>query len=243
MSTPPVIEHVRVGLGNCQGWLYGGASSRGKVFVVTVKFTLAVTGVDVDDFDLLDRLVEALPHVHWGEVDGQVQADVYMPDMSVVHAVQQVTDALRAIVPTAGATRLLEDFVAVPDIAKRCDVNRETVRLWSKEATFPVPRSVVGNGIKVWDWASVNSWLRHEHAGALGDPYRHPTAAEIAQANTLLRQVEVHHLALEAELQLRPRPSGHRWEQIPTVGSPGTSVLRMGAGRRVSAASFEAVAG
>lgn len=210
---------------------------------MTLKFTLAVSGVDIDDFDLLDRLVEALPHVHWGEVDGQVQADVYARDSSVVQAVQQVTDALRTVVPTARATRLIEDFVAIPDIAKRSDVNRETVRLWSKEDSFPLPRSVVGNGIKVWDWASVNSWLRHEHAGALGDPYRHPSAAEIAQVNTLLRQIEVHLQALEAELKIRPRPAGKRWKQIPAVGLSGTSALRVADTRSATAASLEAVAG
>jgi predicted DNA-binding transcriptional regulator AlpA len=211
--------------------------------LATLKFTLAFVGIDIDDFDLLDRLVESLPDAHWGEVDGEVQADVYARDASLMEAVQHVAEVVRAVAPEARATRLTEDFVAVPDVAKRSDVNRETVRLWAKEANFPRPRGVVGNGIKIWDWSAVNSWLRHEHAGALGDRYRHPSPAETAQANTFLRQIDIHYAALETELKARPRAATGRWQQIPTVGISGTSSLRMSAGVSQPLASYEAVAG
>lgn len=158
---------------------------------MTLKFTLAFAGIDLDDFDLLACLLDVLPEVHWGEVDGEVQADVFSEHASFVKAVQHVDDAVRDVAPEARATHLVEDFVATPDIAKRTHVNRETVRLWSKEDTFPRPRGVVGNGIKIWDWAVVNAWLQREHAGALGDDYRYPTPVEIAQVNAFLRQKEV----------------------------------------------------
>lgn len=152
----------------------------------TLRFTLAFAGIDLDDLGLLGRLLDVLPGVRWGAVDGEVQADVFSERASFVKAVQHVDGAVRGVVPDARAIRLVEDFVATPDIAKRAHVNRETVRLWSKEETFPRPRGVVGNGIKIWDWPAVNSWLKHEHAGALGDGFRYPTPAEIAQVNAFL---------------------------------------------------------
>lgn len=211
--------------------------------MMTLKFTLAFVGVDIDDFELLDRLIAVLPDVHWGEVDGEVQADVFSQHASFVEAVQTVNEAVRQEVPDARATRLVEDFVAVPDIATRTHVNRETVRLWSKESTFPRPRGVVGSGIKIWHWAAINTWLRNEHAGALGDAYRHPSPAEIAQVNTLVRQMEFHQLAVEKKFSARRHTAGHRWEEIPAVGFGGTTTLHVEIPDDSPVASLDAVAG
>lgn len=191
-----------------------------------LKFTVAFDGIDIEDLDLLDRLAEDLPNVHWGEVDGEVQADVFVRGLPLTEAVTHVVETIRTIAPTAQAIRALEDFVAIPDIARRTDVTREAARLWSKEASFPPPRGVVGNGIKIWDWAAVNSWLRREHAGALGDPYRHPSPAELAQANTLLRQIHVHQSLLVSEFEARPHAPTGSWEPISAIDIPATAALR-----------------
>jgi predicted DNA-binding transcriptional regulator AlpA len=209
---------------------------------MTLKFMLAFTGIDLDDFHLLARLLDVLPDVHWGEVDGEVQADVFSRQHSFVKATQHVEDAVRQAAPDARATRLVEDFVAIPDIAKRAHVNRETVRLWSKEDAFPRPRDVVGNGIKIWDWTAVNTWLQREHAGALGDAYRYPTPAETAQVNAFLRQMEFHRTAVETTLATRSRPSSGQWEKIPAVGFGDTRSLRVHVGNRPVVARHDAVA-
>ena len=188
-----------------------------------LKFTLAFAGIDLDDFDLLDRLAEQLPDVHWGEVDDEVQADVFVRDLSITETATYVVDTVRKVAPTARAVRVIEDFVAIPDIARRTDVSREAARLWSKEASFPLPRGVVGNGIKIWDWAAVNSWLRREHAGALGDPYRLPSPAELAQVNTLLRQIDLHRSLVASEFEARPHAPTVGWEPLAALDIGATA--------------------
>ncbi len=183
----------------------------------TFKFTLLFEGVNIDDFEVLDRLVEAAPRVQWGEIDGEVHADVYTDAPSMRAALEKSVAAVRAAVPAARPVRIAEDLAAIPDVAKRCNVSRETVRLWTKDASFPPPRGIVGNGIKVWDWTVVNSWLREEHAGAFGDPYRLLDALEIAQANAWLRQAEIQSDAVQAEFHARPSMSRTGWREVQPV--------------------------
>ncbi|WDF34528.1 hypothetical protein PTW37_06420 [Arthrobacter agilis] len=53
------------------------------------------------------------------------------------------------------------DLVTITDLAERCDVNRETARLWSTGArrdNFPVPFTTAGSS-KVWAWSDIYRWL------------------------------------------------------------------------------------
>src|SRR5207342_3670811 len=121
-------------------------------------------------------------------------------DVAYATAVLDATSALEAAdlivrqvserVPTATPIRLDDDLVAIPDIAGRIGVTREAVRHWAngeRHANFPLPRGVVGDGIKVWAWSDVNSWLRENLS--FGDSEMFPTAHEAALINAMFAGV------------------------------------------------------
>jgi predicted DNA-binding transcriptional regulator AlpA len=160
----------------------------------TYSFTLAFDGVDPWDDDLIEALAEHLPRVHWGEVDAEVQATAFAEASTGVHAVLDVVEAVRRVHATAHPTRVVEDLVSIPDIAGRTGMNRETVRLWTVGARgpgdFPRPRGTVGSGIKIWDWAPVNAWLRRHYE--LGDAEQPLSAGEAAHLNDIFAAPDEH---------------------------------------------------
>ncbi|MFB7914629.1 hypothetical protein [Streptomyces sp. NPDC056061] len=88
-------------------------------------------------------------------------------------------------------TRIDRDLVDAAEIARRMDRSRESVRQLiqgerRKGEPFPTP---VGspNGKKIWEWSTVNEWLRSNVPGA-GDPEYGLTRDEMAIVdNWLLR--------------------------------------------------------
>jgi predicted NBD/HSP70 family sugar kinase len=133
------------------------------------EFTLAFRHLDFDD-ETLEQLDRVMPKADWTKREGQVQADVSGVDaLDAVDAALRTEKAVRTVVPAARATHVVEDFVAIPDIAERVGVDREAVRHWVKgtrgAGSFPRPRSVVGDRVKIWDWPSVNEWLGRQGRG------------------------------------------------------------------------------
>jgi transposase-like protein len=147
---------------------------------------LAVTGFDVDD--QIEKLARELPHIQWLETQGELQALVSTETTNPVDAVLQAALAIKRAVPGAAVTNVVEDFVSIADIARRVGVHRETVRTWVKGTRgpggFPKPRGAVGDNISIWDWTTVNSWLRENYS--LGEEDRLLTADEIAAINKAL---------------------------------------------------------
>lgn len=88
------------------------------------------------------------------------------------------------LLPRARPIRLDEDLVSIPDIASRVGVSREAVRNWAnglRHSNFPLPRGIVGDGIKVWGWSEVSRWLHNNLH--LGDSEAFPNAYDIAFVN------------------------------------------------------------
>lgn len=149
---------------------------------------MAVDNVDVFDEGLIEASVEASPILYWGSSDGIAHVRAISEAATAPQALEIVLGRLRRIAPNAKPKRILEDWVAVRDIANRVGVNRETVRLWAtgdRKSGFPPPRGTVSKNVRIWDWASVNAWLR-ENVG-LGDEHLTPTQAEVARMNEQLR--------------------------------------------------------
>ena len=84
-------------------------------------------------------------------------------------------------------TGLEFDLVNTTDVADRIGRTRQTVRQYADgvrgPGEFPVPLGVPG-GVRVWDWGSVNEWLRSFDES--GDPEYHPTRNFIAEFNASL---------------------------------------------------------
>lgn len=194
----------------------------------TYRLTLAYEGIDFEDDELIDRLAGAVPNVHWMVAEGEVRALVYLEAATAREAADQAVSEIRQLVPAARATRVVEDFVSIPDIAERAGVNRETVRTWVTGSrgpgNFPIARGVVGNGIRVWDWAVVNLWLRRHYE--LGDDARYPTMLEVAHLNEWLttqglqaRLTESSYQPDEAQAALVREPSTMQTGAVATHGN------------------------
>lgn len=157
--------------------------------MTTYRFVVVFEGIDVWDLDVVDALAEALPNMHWGSADGEVHAYVVASGHTAAAAVLEAVASVQRVVGRhAKAARVLDDLVSTSDIASRTGVSRETVRLWANGergvGDFPRHRATVGNGIKVWDWAPVNAWLREHYA--LGDPEDSLSSFEVAHINEQL---------------------------------------------------------
>lgn len=154
-------------------------------------FHLVVTGLDMAD----PRHVKALDwpeaDIYPSEQDGQQFLTVRsaIPVSDAVDFVLATIAHLSVAAEDLSVEGLDQDLVGTTDIANRIGVNRETVRLWSTAGrgggNFPPALGVVNAGRKIWDWASVNEWLRaHTTHGAdeIG-----LSRAEHAQVDAMLR--------------------------------------------------------
>lgn len=146
------------------------------------RLDLLFRGVERSESNL--DLLETIPDVHWTFQSGVTRATATVSvDGSAVAAARWLIGRVVELIPTARPDSVDRELVAVPDIASRLGVNRETVRAWSNNARrslspFPRPESVVGDGIRVWRWAVVNEWAQSNLR--LGDSYIWPTAVELA---------------------------------------------------------------
>jgi hypothetical protein len=105
----------------------------------------------------------------YSEVNGLIYLTLYVegdPLSATREAIERVENEL--------SIRILEierDLVTLSDIAERVGRSREGIRLLAEgkrgSGGFPVPVASPG-GVRVWDWADVNEWLRGNVG--LGDP-------------------------------------------------------------------------
>jgi hypothetical protein len=160
------------------------------MFVLTIQYS----GVDFDDDAQLAVLSESAPHISWSVDSGLVSATAYLEARSIVEAAEQMVEQIARAVPGAQPIRMDEDLVNTFDVADRCGVNRETVRLWAAglrgPGGFPSPRGRIGRDAQqVWDWGSVQSWLQEQYR--LGGVAIAPGWAEVAKVNMRLQQLRL----------------------------------------------------
>jgi hypothetical protein len=151
--------------------------------MTTFRLNIAFSGVDFDDDDVFEALA-AFPNIVWRSHGDSALATAIVDAPSALKAADLVTQQVATSVPSARPIRLDEDLVAIPDVASRVGVTREAVRNWAngaRHANFPLPKGVVGDGIKVWAWSDVNCWLRENLN--VGDPEAFPTASDAALIN------------------------------------------------------------
>lgn len=122
--------------------------------------------------------------------DGQIIATLFFDDVSEcdkLHAL--LHDAVRELrVAGFDVVGLDFDLVNTTEIADRIGRTRQTVRQYADgllgPGGFPAPLGVPG-GVRVWDWGSVNEWLRG--FDERGDPEYRPTREFIAEFNASVR--------------------------------------------------------
>lgn len=138
---------------------------------MTWKIQLRLVGIDLRDVNAYERIPVELAELSF-EANGAVSVAVVYSES--VHPSREAADWARAIgryVPGVHVVGVHDELVSTSDIAARCDVAAEAVRLWAsgrrRQASrpFPPPREVVGTGtggkgMNVYSWADVVAWVR-----------------------------------------------------------------------------------
>jgi hypothetical protein len=154
----------------------------------TFRLNIVFSGIDFDDDEVFQSLGE-LSHVVWRSQGRHAFATAVVDAPTALDAADLVMRQVLNLVPGASADRLDDDLVSIPDVAGRVGVTREAVRNWAngaRQGNFPIPRGVVGDGIKVWAWADVSLWLR-DNLG-VGDSEEFPSALDAESINALFSE-------------------------------------------------------
>jgi hypothetical protein len=163
----------------------------------TFRLNIVFSGVDFDDDEVFETLAEP-SNIVWRSQGCYAFATAIVEAPSAFKAADLVTQQVTRLVPSARPIRLDDDLVSIPDVAGRVGVTREAVRNWAngaRHANFPMPRGVVGDGIKVWAWADVSLWLQ-ENLG-LGDSEQFPSAHDAVLINALFSDAAHRHFVSE----------------------------------------------
>lgn len=151
----------------------------------TYNVSVVLEGVELTDATL-DRLFSTLPDAVPADIAGLVTVTASIDASDPEAAAFALVDALHRAVPAAVAVRLDQDLVAIPDIAERTERTRESVRLLVEgkrgPGAFPLPVGTVGDGIRVWPWASVLDWFRNAYGVDLGERGIPPEVAAVVDS-------------------------------------------------------------
>jgi predicted DNA-binding transcriptional regulator AlpA len=134
------------------------------------SFTFVVDGLSMDDVEQVNIPTEGCEGLTLAEIGGVTLAVFEREAESPDRALTGALDEIEAAHPAIRVRRLDQDLVSVADIAERSGRSRQSVRQLADgdrgPGDFPDPVGTVGKAIRVWEWASVDEWLRlHEYGG------------------------------------------------------------------------------
>lgn len=147
----------------------------------------------------LDLLFDVLPDAVPASIAGTVTVTSPIEAVDAEAASFALAETITETFPGAIAVRVDQDLVSIPDIAERTDRSRESIRLLVEgkrgPGGFPSPIGTVGDGIRVWPWATVVDWfatsLRHD----LGEHVVPPEVAAVVDACLAARRRHLTHRA------------------------------------------------
>jgi len=154
------------------------------------QLTLLSSGIDVEDLEELELLMELAPESYVSRSEGQTRVHAALEGASVTRATLKLIGDLQRVIPTFVAHRAELKLVTISDIADSVNMNRESVRLWTTgrrgPGGFPEPFSSIGNGrTKIWAASDVDNWLRIQGLPT-PDP-RSLSAEEVADVNRAIK--------------------------------------------------------
>lgn len=175
----------------------------------TYEFALVVSGIDVLAQDNDAALAAVGCHdATVLSLGGETHVVFYREAPSPHHAVRTAVSQVEAAFPDALICRLDRDLVAVPDIAERTGRTRQAVSLWVSGARakggFPSPQGVIGDGIRVWDWASVHHWLMRSSLDVELEDDAFPIPSDVAVA--LQYEIQTHTRRVQPAPEIAPLP-------------------------------------
>jgi hypothetical protein len=138
---------------------------------MTVKIALRLNGLDLRDITAYELIPEDLAEISFELHGGISLAVVYSEGPEPVCDAIEAARQIEKLVPSVRVVDVFDELVSVSDIAARCDVAAEAVRLWAtgqrraRPRTFPQPQQVVGTAtpgktMPVYAWREVLAWVR-----------------------------------------------------------------------------------
>lgn len=136
---------------------------------MTFKIPLQLSGIDLRDEGMLEAVdvVDDLSFQAYGAISLAV---VYTQDANPLPAAEDAVRRINKLMPGCSVRRVHDELVSMADIAARCGVGHEAVRLWvngrrrSSLRPFPVPVQEVGASggrmMSLWTWREVVAWVR-----------------------------------------------------------------------------------
>ncbi len=154
-------------------------------------FTLAVDAVDLSSEEVVEALISGDFEVYPAVIDGKSLLTYRLFAENSYDAVLDAVGHLQSLLSDAVARRIEPDLVSVSDIASRLGRPRESIRAWvigtRGPGGFPSALALIGGGIRVWDWPSVNEWLKqHDIDGH--DQETLLSREEVDELNVMLRR-------------------------------------------------------
>lgn len=157
----------------------------------TFIFTLNIGNFDMDSEDQAEQLDWEFSDIYASQIDDEITL-TFVSSSMVESRVDFVLDAisfLNGLNPRIEVLSIDPDLVGTSDIASRVGCDRETVRKWANSmrgaGNFPSPMGRINGGRKIWDWPTVNEWLKangHFDSGQTG-----LSRDEFARLNALIR--------------------------------------------------------
>ncbi len=145
------------------------------------EVSLVVRGLDLEDDNQIAQIFTIFGNNL--QVSGSPQnaiLNLLLDTGDPINATTSAITQLESNLPDIEVLRVDSDLVAIPDIARRIDRTRENVRQFADGTRgpggFPACVGVVGDAIRVWRWADVESWLR-DNAGYSFPTLPMPTSA------------------------------------------------------------------
>lgn len=162
----------------------------------TFNVSLVLDNIEFTD-ERLDRIFEALPDAVPANVGGVVTLTAPVQAPNAETAAFHLIETVGEVLPDAIVIRLDQDLVSIPDIAERAERSRESIRLLVEgkrgPGRFPAPVGTVGDGIRVWPWASVLGWFLNDLGEDLGEQAVPPEVAAVVDACLAARKQQLAH--------------------------------------------------
>jgi hypothetical protein len=139
---------------------------------MTVKIALRLSGLDLREPSAYERLENLdLGDLFFEANDGVSLAVLFTDDVDPEWVVTDAARRIAKLLPGVTVAAVHDELVSTADIAARCTVAPEAVRLWAagkRRSTlrrFPAPRQVVGAAsggktMSLWAWRDVLDWVR-----------------------------------------------------------------------------------
>lgn len=163
-----------------------------------VKIPLRLSGLDLRNDTR--RVPEDLADLFFTSHGAISLAAVYTQDADPLGAAEDAARRVAKMLPGVRAAEVFDELVTITDIAHRCAVAAEAVRLWAggkrrqNGRPFPAPRQVIGTSgsksMSLYAWRDVVIWVRDSVGLDPDEGVTYLVDSQMHELNEALRRAE-----------------------------------------------------